>query len=276
MKKVIIVIPVHKPNPTPNELASLEQCYKVLGKHPITIVAPSGLDMSAYSDKVAGCLVTFIEPNWMADIRQYNKLKISKYFYDLFKDYEYLLTYELDAWVFRDDLNYWCDKGYDYIGAPWFEGYGEPSSFQKLIGVGNSGFSLRCIKTIRRIWRRLYQIESIRIGFKIARLHYFFKLQSILRLFNFHFHLKSIRPVNEIMIQNHEGVKEDGFWGEHIPKVFTDFRVAPVDEAMHFSFEVNPRQLYDRCNKALPFGCHAWEKYDPVFWKEFINIENGI
>ncbi|MFR6542216.1 MAG: DUF5672 family protein [Butyricimonas virosa] len=25
----------------------------------------------------------------------------------------------IDAFVFRDELTYWCTLNYDYIGAPW-------------------------------------------------------------------------------------------------------------------------------------------------------------
>ena len=30
-----------------------------------------------------------------------------------------MLIYQLDAFVFQDDLAYWCQQNYDYIGAPW-------------------------------------------------------------------------------------------------------------------------------------------------------------
>ena len=30
-----------------------------------------------------------------------------------------MLIYQLDAYVFKDELLNWANKGYDYIGAPW-------------------------------------------------------------------------------------------------------------------------------------------------------------
>lgn len=30
------------------------------------------------------------------------------------------MIYQLDAWVFNDELSSWCSLGYDYIGAPFF------------------------------------------------------------------------------------------------------------------------------------------------------------
>ena len=35
-------------------------------------------------------------------------------------------------------------------------------------------------------------------------------------------------------------------------------------------FELEPRYLYNLNQKKLPFGCHAWEKHEPDFWKNHI------
>ena len=40
-------------------------------------------------------------------------------FWEKFADYEYVLMYHLDALVFSDQLQEWCGKGLDYIGAPF-------------------------------------------------------------------------------------------------------------------------------------------------------------
>ena len=42
-------------------------------------------------------------------------------------------------------------------------------------------------------------------------------------------------------------------------------------EAARFSFEVHPRYLYNRIGGQLPFGCHAFEKWEyDTFWKKHI------
>ena len=66
-------------------------------------------------------------------------------------------------------------------------------------------------------------------------------------------------------------INEDEFWSFIAPRYFKDFKVADFECAMYFSFETQPRRLYKTTNNKLPFGCHAWQKYDPEFWKEFIN-----
>lgn len=41
-------------------------------------------------------------------------------------------------------------------------------------------------------------------------------------------------------------------------------------EALEFAFERFPSEMYKITGK-LPFGCHAWEKYEyESFWKKFI------
>ena len=44
------------------------------------------------------------------------------------------------------------------------------------------------------------------------------------------------------------------------------------EEASYFSFEVNPSYLYD-LNGKLPFGCHAFEKWEfDTFWSKYIQV----
>ena len=66
----------------------------------------------------------------------------------------------------------------------------------------------------------------------------------------------------------------------------SDFSVAPLDIALSFSFEREVRRCYELNQNKLPFGCHAWQKYDLEFILPHIkkygydvndlNINNGI
>ena len=64
--------------------------------------------------------------------------------------------------------------------------------------------------------------------------------------------------------------QEDHFWGLEAPKNLSWFRIPDPATASRFATEINPDQLYEMNGQALPFGCHAWEKYNPVFWRKFI------
>lgn len=48
------------------------------------------------------------------------------------------------------------------------------------------------------------------------------------------------------------------------------FRVAPQETALEFAFEMNVRECYAKNGNKLPFGCHAWHRFDLPFWKVHI------
>ena len=49
--------------------------------------------------------------------REYTNLTFDPDFYRRFRNYEYILLCHLDSFVFRDELEKWCQTGYDYIGS---------------------------------------------------------------------------------------------------------------------------------------------------------------
>jgi hypothetical protein len=262
--KVCVVIPVHRSNPSTYELISFKQCYKILGNHSIKLVAPIGMDMGAYQNVVDEVIeVVYINPQWLSSILHYNKLKVSRYFYDLFKDYEFMLTYELDAFVFRDDLLYWCQQDYDYIGAPWFKDYLAANENKEFFGVGNSGFSLRKIKSIIYVLENLYYEPSF-----FSNLTFTEKIQSFIS-----YPYNKIRNLGKenYSIQNYFNTSEDLFYAQFVTTKYRNFVVAPIEDAIRFSFEVSPEVLYDINNNILPFGCHAWWRYNLEFWKPYIH-----
>lgn len=62
-------------------------------------------------------------------------------------------------------------------------------------------------------------------------------------------------------------INEDIFYSSVINK---DFRIAPIEIALQFSFERQVLRCFKRNNQQLPFGCHAWMRYNFKFWKPFI------
>ena len=70
-------------------------------------------------------------------------------------------------------------------------------------------------------------------------------------------------------------INEDFFWGLGANYTDTLFKVPSNYEALKFGFEVMPSYFYKMNNNNLPFGCHAFEKYDSEFWK-IIFKENNI
>lgn len=266
MERVIILIVAYKKQIDKFEEISLKQCFKILRKHPIRLVCPKGLDISHYKTIIPGIKVDFINPIWLESYRMYNKLRVSPLLYEKYSNYEFMLFYELDAFVFRDDLEFWCDQDYDYIGAPWFEGYGNPKS-NKIIGVGNGGFSLKKIKS------------SLEVTLKYKKKEFFdiFKLfiEPITLIRDFPIFLKRLLATKNISRSFYEDFNrnDDFFWGFLVKKQFSWFKIADWKNAMKFSFEVKSRVLFKWNNQELPFGCHAWYKYDLDFWTPFIERE---
>lgn len=268
-----VVVPVYKEfsQLTIAEVKSFEQLLRVLGRHDIVIITFEGIGYDKYLEfaiRKSGknLFVKLYDSEYFENLTGYNKLLTSKKIYLSLKEYKYMLIYQLDAWIFRDELEYWCSKGYDYIGAPWFE----RNTNNAVVG-GNGGFSLRNVQKSLRILSRVKTITRIR------RIWFNTKLQGIFSLFKISifrsvFHIKDINYFNEIIF-NWSKENEDYFWSYFIQNTFSDFSVAPFEEAFKFSFEVNSSFLFERNGCVLPFGCHAWEKYEPEFWKEYIRID---
>ena len=63
---------------------------------------------------------------------------------------------------------------------------------------------------------------------------------------------------------------EDQFWCLVAARNFSWFKIPGYEEAMNFAIEMQPRRVFDINNNRLPFGCHAWWKYDLDFWRPYI------
>jgi hypothetical protein len=278
LKSNCIIVPVYKNfvDLTNEELISLAQLYKVLGNHSIYLVGPNNFNWKVYITHAANRDVypQFKEfsNHYFEGISGYNELMLSINFYKKFQKFKYILLYQLDAYVFRDELNYWCSKGYDYIGSPWFEGFDRPIS-NKIIGVGNGGFSLRNVDSAIRLNKRMNFLRKLR--------NFWYKshLQSILRFERFLQHTRNYFKIKDpgimSVMDNPSFAIEDRYWSI-LSSLFKDYNISPVEEAIKFGFEVKPSILFKSNNYQLPFGCHAWEKYDPDFWKEFIPMNELI
>lgn len=246
---VSVAIPIYKEVLTEDERLSLERCQEILGHYPVTLFAPDNMDVDLYVQVMPNAIIKRFAPNYFQDIDGYNRLMLSSLFYDAFRNYDYILIYQLDAFVFSDNLHEWCEKGYDYVGAPWIEHdwadyqakYSDPVRRllthhiqPRLPGpwcnilenrVGNGGLSLRKIRTFRRCARDL------------------------------------------AFFANKYKDNEDQFWSFFVPSYNPSYRVAPLKEALQFSFDTSPSVAFDLAGHKIPFGCHAWRKYDIDFWR---------
>lgn len=234
MQQVAVVIPVYQTKLSTSEQISLRQCQRVLGKHPIILVAPEELNTTFMDEYIESYKVLRFPDRYFISPKTYNHLLVSEAFYHALIEFEYILIYQLDAYVFEDQLLAWCSKGYDYIGAPKLKKEhlaGKDSVFSAPI-LMNGGLSLRKVKSLLR-YIRYYS--------------YFFKEWKANEDAMFSFAQKRSYPFR---------------WLLKLP----NWRIA-----LEFSVEKNPEIGIKLLGGKLPFGCHAWEKYSPKYWNQFIN-----
>ncbi|WP_320167926.1 DUF5672 family protein [Mangrovibacterium marinum] len=286
MSTCVIVIPVYKANPERSEIASFRQCLTVLSDYEITLVTFEDLDLSTY-DKISRQLnktykVEYFDKNYFKSVDGYNKLCLSPSFYDRFLRFEYMLIYQLDAWVFSNQLQYWCEKGYDYIGSPFFKNSAPKGSTpiynKKMVGVGNGGFSLRRIQYCKRLLERPKWAPYLKPSY-LWKLHLteeyslrnksnaYSLILSFCKTF-----IKSSGYRNSLgSILKLGKLNEDFYFSEWALHAWgVKANLPSYNEASLFAFEVNPSYLYS-LTKGLPFGCHAFEKWEfDKFWYKYI------
>ncbi len=263
--KIIIVIPVYKSSLSKEETVSLKQCLKVLGKYEICLISHENLNFHDFEMhfKVnhVPFQVKYFDEKCFDSVKSYNGLMLSVDFYRSFRAYQYMLIYQLDAFVFEDQLEYWCNKGYDYIGAPWIK-----SNKKFHPTCGNGGFSLRKIDSFIQLLesspnKRLFSLKGLfcyhRYRGPLHKLKYV--IFWLLGCKNSLKYFTQEEPMNEDLFFS--ALKYDWF---HIPD---------AQEAMFFSFETYPSFLYQKTGGILPFGCHAWGKYEyQEFWSQYIEL----
>lgn len=273
MNKCIVVIPIYKKELTETEISSLKQCFEVLNNHPIAFVCSETLDASFYEKfaKSKNKEVSFerFADRYFESMVAYSKMLLKKEFYEKFSQYEFMLIYQLDAWVFEDKLEHWCEQGYDYIGAPWFEEFDLATEDSPMLPIaGNGGFSLRKISTMITMLGTSYKApKSLKqIYIESSKRKLISKIINIpIYIYRYIFQMAHFFKFWDITT-----LYEDIAIARHANKAYNDFKLAPPEIALKFSFEVQPRRLYQMNNQELPFGCHAFEKYDFEFWNQFI------
>ncbi len=259
-RDIAVVIPVYQTNLSPSESYSLERTAEILQRYPIYIVHPQDIDISALPIASVQARSIAFPSHFFRSIVHYNRLMMSTVFYSAFRQFRYILIVQLDALVISDKLEEWCEYGFSYVGAPWFSNSTRPGSSNEMIGSGNGGFSLRRVEHFLRVLRSPKYLPSARYKSRSKS-----KVLAIIRFVHnnliFAYNLPYLKPK----------VNEDIFWGRIVTDAYDYFSSPSAEQSARFSFEDQPRQLFHLTNGELPFGCHAWEKYDPEFWHEVID-----
>lgn len=209
----------------------------------------------------------------------YNRLLMTTKFYRAFEDYEYILIYQFDALVFADNLEEWCNRGWDYVGAPWLKDPEQPE--MGLSEVGNGGLSLRRVRSALGALCSTNRLEDPRTrGLETgprskiirAKLRSRPQLDRVFVAGKTLLHKMGYHNTRRWAIRFARRSKrnEDYFWAYDAPRLLKEFRIPLPQEALKFSFEMAPRYCFEMNGRRLPFGCHAWARYDRKFWEPFL------
>lgn len=266
---IAVVIPVYR-EPLPEEIISLRRYCEVLNRYTMIIVAPEGLSLITYENLWQSYGLTYqverFASSYFESIAGYNRLLLLEDFYLRFQEYDYILIYQPDAYVFRDELNDWCEKGYDYIGAPLVGKFTDQTFDAAMpMRVGNGGLSLRRIKAYTDYFQGKKHVFTSQ---QIVRRISLWK-KPYTRIFVWLLMMLGWRNTPK-SVAEHWQYNEDDFWsGVLDDSNYALSKPSPL-EALSFAFERFPRELY-AITKQLPFGCHAWKKYQyEEFWKNWI------
>lgn len=256
-ESVKVVIPVYKECLSDTERVALTQCLKILKSYPLTIIKPKSLDVTALLKPYGTSFgIESFDDVFFDGIEGYNNLMLSSQFYERFLDVKYILIYQLDAFVFRDELTEWCSHDYDYIGAPW------------LCKAKYRNFLMKSFLSLRGLYYSLAGIKH--------------RQQCFYKVGNGGFSLRKVEACYRKTLEMKETVdyylsnlgkgsqfNEDVFWALEAPRG-GDFVIPDWKKALRFSFDLFPELAYDYSEKRLPFGCHQWNKQF-TFWQKFIN-----
>jgi hypothetical protein len=249
MNNVLTLVPIYKYELSSFELYCLKKSLAALAGRDVRFIGPASLVTIYYSENFPFFQFIGLPDINFSSIENYNRILINKEFYKLFLNYEFLLILQTDAIVLRDDLDFWRAQPFDYIGAPWPDGYeihvnsgkfSDANGKNIKVYVGNGGLSLR---RVRKCISLLNEFDG-----------------EILEFFN------------------STGSSEDLFFSV-MGALSNDFIIPNEITASRFSVELKPSYYVNLNDGILPMGGHALLKYEPEFWKNIFvgfNAETDI
>jgi hypothetical protein len=252
---VAVVIPFYRDAILHYEEISLQQCENVLSGYSKIAIKPHSLVLPDIIEKYNFSEVISFEDKYFNGVQGYNGLMLSDIFYSKFLKYDYILIYQMDAFVFKDDLIYWCEQGFDYVGAPWLRKKNDSILKEILYKALFEIYTRLDIKKNNLPSRKQFDNKVGNGGFSLRKVSKFHELTL------------SLRPKISLYLgRNEHEFHEDAFWSIEVNRRKKLLNIPPYKIGLKFSIENAPFRALKLNNEQLPFGCHAWDKHLD-FWR---------
>lgn len=254
-KDIAIVVPIYKLPLSPYDRICLNQLFKVMTGYDIYAVFPENLDITDVCEEYP-LLKSSMESSHFSSLRSYNKLVLSRSFYDAFSNYKYILINQLDTYIFKDELCKWANSGFDYVGAPFVPDKNKYWSPLRRLWC-KLNFYLRRYKGTNPHHSQWYQVGNG--GFCLRNVS---KFQNITKKYK--------QQIEDDLSDEKDFYPED-LWLSFELKDDDRLKTPDWKTALLFSIECSPQKCMDIIGNKLPFGTHAWtlDKHRP-FWEKYI------
>lgn len=269
-KRVAIMVPLISASLNEDEAISMRHLREFLDGYDKFLLVPEGLEV-----RMEGFDTLPLDQRHFGSAANHNRMLYRTDFWEKFGDYEYVLMYHLDALVFSDQLEEWCDRGLDFIGAPFLRCAESP--WVKEERVGNGGFALYRVPSVLKVlwsryigdpskfwedrfWRERETVRSVLRPLRAA-------VPSWLKGGATSGLRSQLKKIDRTEV-NERG--NDLFWSDEAKRHWPEFKVGSLEEGLAFAFETQPSVSLERMGGRLPFGCHAWGRYDRGFWEKYL------
>lgn len=196
--------------------------------------------------------INYYDNKWFANGHTHSALMLLDSMYQDIKNlgYDYMFIYQTDSYIFYDQLEYWINKQYPYLGA----------------------YELLIIDNYDNIF-----IELDNIYYKKYMFNGGFCLRNVNYILN---NINNIPSLKNNIMENYSKyvMSEDQYFSEIL---YDDKRINEqfIFDSYHFSLSGNylSKELYLLMDYKYPFGCHGFQR-DP-FLQNLIskfNKENNI
>lgn len=261
---VDIIIPIYKETPNAFDVIAIDRVFQVLNEFSINFVHPTGLNTEAYRTFGKADFIDF-DPNYFKGIYGYNLLMLSKEFYERFSK-KYILIYQTDAFVFKNDLDKWLSEDYDYIGAPWLGRFERNPLMKKMWDFGL--YNVRKLLNYKGIGKfqknkSLLYNQVGNGGFSLRKREKFIEI------------INKIPEVIQIYLQpeiSGNYFAEDVFYSIEPERHGISFTKPDYRQACAFSIENKPEKAKKIIENKLPFGCHRWTQQKDFWRQDFENL----